>query len=88
MNRPTYFHISNSRVNKLAKWNKFSFSSIEVNKPLPAPVYSALQVIDKLKSKLSLLPQTRCLTTFRIKSSIISTDSNIADYITRKAINV
>ena len=41
-NRPIYFHINSTRVIRLVKQNKLVFSSIEINKPLPAPVYSVL----------------------------------------------
>ena len=47
--------------------NKLSFSSIKINKPLPAPVYS--------------LPQIWCLITLGVECNIINIDSNITDNI-------
>ena len=44
--------------------------------------------IDGIPVFISLLPQIRCLITLRVKSSIISIDSNITDNITRKIINL
>ena len=37
-NRPIHFHINSTSVFKPVKQNQLSFSSIEINKPLPAPV--------------------------------------------------
>ena len=39
-NRPFHFHINSTSVIRLIKQNLLSFSSIEINKPLPAPVQS------------------------------------------------
>ena len=39
-NGPIHFHISSTSVFRLVKWNQLTFSSIEINKPLPAPVHS------------------------------------------------
>ena len=39
-NRSIYFYINSTSVIKLVKRNKLSFSSIEINKPLPARVHS------------------------------------------------
>ena len=33
----SHFHINSTSVIGLAKWNKFSMFSIEINEPLPAP---------------------------------------------------
>ena len=41
-NRPNYFHINSTSVIRLVKQNQLSFSSIEINKPLPALVHSVL----------------------------------------------
>ena len=51
-----------------------------------APVHSVSQIRFKFRSQFWLLPQTRCLITFRVEGSIISIDSNIADNIIRKVI--
>ena len=48
--------------------------------------HSVLQF--KFRSQFQLLPQIRCVITFRVGSSIISIDSNIIDNIIRKFINV
>ena len=39
-NRPIHFHINNNSEIRLVKWKQLSFSSIEINKPFPAPVHS------------------------------------------------
>ena len=39
-NRAIHFHINSTGVIRLAKGNQPSFSSIENNKALPAPVHS------------------------------------------------
>ena len=39
-NRPIHFHINNTSIIRPVKRNQLSFSSIEINKPLPAPVHS------------------------------------------------
>ena len=41
------------------------FSSIEIKKPFPVPVYNVSQARFKFRCKHQLLPQIRCLTTFR-----------------------
>ena len=38
LKRPIHFHINSTSVIKPVKRNELSFSSIEINKPLPAPV--------------------------------------------------
>ena len=73
-NRPTHFHINSTRVVKPAKRNKLSFSSIEINKPLPAPVCSFFKARFKFRSQLQSLP--------------IATYSNITDNIVRKVTDV
>ena len=40
MNRPIHSYNNNTSVIRPVKWNQFNFSSIEINKPLPAPVFS------------------------------------------------
>ena len=75
-------------VNRPVKQNQLSFSSTEINKPLPAPVHCVSQIRFKFRSQFQLLPQIRCPITLRIESSIISIDSNITDKIIRKIINV
>ena len=37
-NRPIHFNINSTSVIRPVKQNQLSFSSIEINKPLPAPV--------------------------------------------------
>ena len=39
-NRPIHSHINSTSVITLVKRNQMSFSSIEINKPFPAPVHS------------------------------------------------
>ena len=63
------------------KQNELSFPSIEINNSLLIPVHSVSYIRFKFRSQFKLLPQFRCLITLRIESSIISIDSNIADYI-------
>ena len=41
-NRPIHFHINNTNVIRLVKQNQLSFSSTEINMPLPAQIYSVL----------------------------------------------
>ena len=48
-NRPIHSHINNTSVNRLVKWNQLSFSSIEINKSLPAPVHSVWQIRFKFR---------------------------------------
>ena len=43
-----------------------SFSSIEINKSLPASVHSVSQIKFKFRSQFQLLPKIRCLMTFRL----------------------
>ena len=43
-NRPIHFHINSTSVFRPVKQNQLSFSSIEINKPLPAPVHSVSYV--------------------------------------------
>ena len=85
-NRPTHFHINSTRVVKPVKRNKLSFSSIEINKPLPAPVCSFFKARFKFRSQLQSLPQTiHALTQSREQ---IATYSNITDNIVRKVTDV
>ena len=64
-----------------------SFSSIEINKSLPASVHSVSQIKFKFRSQFWFLPQIRCLITLRLQSSF-SIDSKVTDNIIRKVINV
>ena len=82
------FHINSTSNSRPVKQNQLSFSSININKPLPAPVNSVLQIRFKIKNPSQFLPQIGCLTTLRVDSSIINIDSNIASNINRKVINV
>ena len=41
-NRPIHFHINSTSVIRSVKGNKLSFTSIEINRPLPAPVPNVL----------------------------------------------
>ena len=77
-----YFHINSTSVIRPVQQNQLSFSSIEINKPLPVPVHGVLQIRFKFKSPFQLLPQIRCLIAFGVESSITSIDSNITDNIT------
>ena len=70
-NRPIQFHIS---VIKPVKRDQSSFFNIQVNKPLPAPVYSVSQIRFKFKGQFQLLPQIRYGITPSVESSIISRD--------------
>ena len=70
-NRLVQFHIS---VIKPVKRDQSSFFNIEVNKQLPAPVYSVSQIRFKFKSQFQLLPQIRCGITSSVESSITSRD--------------
>ena len=85
-NRPIHLHINSTSVIRLVKRNYLSFSSIEINKPLPAQVRSVSWIRFKFRSQFQLLPQIRCLITLRPETSIISIGSNITDNIIRKVI--
>ena len=52
-NRPIYFHINSTSAIRLVKRNQLSFSSIEINKPLPAPVHSSL--VDQIQVQKPVL---------------------------------
>ena len=83
-NRPIHIHIDKTRFIGAIKWNKLSFSSIEINKPLPPPDHSFLQVRFKFKfGQLWLLPQIRRLITFGVVSNFFSIDINITDNISK-----
>ena len=43
-NRPIHFHIHSTSVIRLVRQNQLSFSGIEINKPLPAPVHSVSKI--------------------------------------------
>ena len=72
-NRPIHFHINSTSVIRSFKQNKLSFSSIEINKPLSAPVQSA--------SMFTVI-------TIRVEDSVIKLDTNITDNIICMVINV
>ena len=57
--RPIHFHINGVSVIRPVKRNQLSFSSIEINKPLAAPVYSVLYVIENQKPILVVTTDTR-----------------------------
>ena len=44
VNRLIHFYINSFSVIRLLKWNKLSFSSIEISKLLPAPVHTVLKI--------------------------------------------
>ena len=69
--RPIHSHINSTSVIRLVKRNQLSFSSTEINKTLPVPVHSVLQIRFKFRSQFQLLPQIRCLITFRVEGSSI-----------------
>ena len=48
-NRPIHFHINSTSVIRPVKRNQLSFSSIEINKPLPAPVQCLIDQIQVQK---------------------------------------
>ena len=81
-------HIYFNIIIRPVKQIKLSFSSIEINKPLPAPFYSVFQVRCKCRSQLQLLPQIRCLTALRVERSIFSIGSNTTDSIIRQFVVV
>ena len=70
---------------KLVIQKKLHFFSLEINKPLPAPVYCLVSQIQVQKLTL-VIPKIRCLLTFRVESSALSLDCNITNNI-RKIIN-
>ena len=91
-NRAMHFHFNITTVIGSIKRNKLNFSSIEINKPLPAPVYSASQISFKFRSQPQLLVPIRCLFTLRsynrIESSIISISSNLTKNTIKKVITL
>ena len=52
-NRPIHFHINNTSINRPVKRNQLSFSSIKINKPLPAPVSQCL--VDLIQAQKPIL---------------------------------
>ena len=50
-NRSIHFHTNSTSVIRPIKRNQLSFFSIEINKPLPAPVYSVSQIRFKFRSQ-------------------------------------
>ena len=83
-NRPIYFYINSTNVIRPVKRNQLRFYSIEINKLLPAPAYSASWIRFTFRSQLQLLPQIRCLIILRAGSSIFSIDSNVTDNIKKQ----
>ena len=75
--RPIHFHINSNSVFKPIKRNQFLFFSIQINKPLLAPIYNVSQIRFKFSWQFQLLPKIRCLIMLRVESSIIKIDSNI-----------
>ena len=53
--RPIHFHINSTSVTRPVKQNQYSFSSIEINRPLPVPLHCVSQI--------------RCLITFRVEDA-------------------
>ena len=51
-NRPIHFHINSTKVFRLVKQKQLSFSGIQINKPLPAPVQC---LIDQIQVQKQLL---------------------------------
>ena len=70
-NRPIHFHINSTSVVRPFKRNKLSFSSIEINKPFPAPVHSVSLVRFKFRCQLQMLPQIKCWLTLNVEASVI-----------------
>ena len=66
------FHISSTRAIRPVKWNKLSFSSIEITKPLSATVQFFVGHTQVQKPTLVV----GCLIILRVESSIISIDSH------------
>ena len=50
-NRPIHCHINDTTVITLVNWNQMSFSSTEINKPLPVPVHSLSWIRFKFRSQ-------------------------------------
>ena len=65
-NRPFHIPINRISVIRPIKRNKLSFSSIEINNPLPAPVLSVSKIRFNFSYQLSLLPHIRCLITLLV----------------------
>ena len=87
-NRPVHFHINSNSVIRQLKRNQLSFSSIEINKPIPAPVLCLADQIQVQKPILVGATDQMPDHTKRVESSIISIDSNITNNIIKKVINV
>ena len=64
-----------------------SFSRIEINKPLPAPVDSFVGHI-KIQKAILVVAANRCLISLTVDCSIISIDSDIIDNTNREVIDV
>lgn len=77
-NRPNYFHFNSISIIRPDKWNKLTFSSIEINKLL----LSSLEGFSWIKSMF------RFPITPRVESGIISIDTNITYSIIRKVISL
>ena len=68
-NRPIHFCINSASVVIPVKRNQLSFSSIEINKPLSAPVQCVVDQI-QVQKPILVVTQIKCLITFRVESSI------------------
>ena len=86
--RQIYFQINSKRVITLLKRTKLSIFSIEINKPLPASIFSDSQFRYKSRSQPYLLTQIWYLITLKVERSIISIDNNVTDSIIKKVINI
>ena len=72
-------------VIRLVKWNKFIFSSIEINKPLPTLVHRVFVGQIQVQQPSPVVTADQMPDTFRVESSFISIDIK---YSIRKVINV
>ena len=61
-------------VIRLVKWNKFIFSSIEINKPLPTPVHRVFVGQIQVQQPSPVVTADQMPDTFRVESSFISID--------------
>ena len=85
--RPIHFHINSTRVIRPAKQNNLRFSSVEINKPLDAPVCSVLQIRFQLEDYL-VVATNQMPDHNQNKVQYHQIDRNITDNIIRKVINV
>ena len=84
-NRFIDFQINSTKFVRPVKWNNLSFSRNEINKPLPAPVYSfsRSEVSSEANCKCCHKSNTQLLI---VEAGNIRADNNIIDNITRKVI--